>query len=474
MSILAETDRYARQDVAFSESHRGATALQVFGGDVNALFARALAAGAAGAGIALASDFHDPCGDGSHFLSGPIPDMVAQINREVAYHYVDAFAAAADCEPILARRSHAWTALPIADVETTRRVLEEFRSARIGTRVLLWQTGPGGVLVERCSGPTAGLDRLETVPRLDEVPAGRPELAILAAGAVLSEVMSPQAFEAEDELPSFRTVMVYSFHRRDRVTPVEEGLSLGDLAGEIALGRGQETIELTDRELAVVGVGALGQWYLLGPAWAGEGLRVVIYDKDPEIALHNVSRQPVGCRSVGPNPKPHVVATELQGLDPRGQYRAVFRAIRSPEDFDSLGSAAAVAALPDSDAPRAVSGDAALGAGLPFGTAGSSVLGAQSVVCRPDRGACVRCLLGLDGSDGSAARPASCAFQAGSVVGTNMVGAAINLAEMRRTLSGLPLANVRFSTTGHHGNRLERMVSHPPNCEHVDAARANT
>jgi molybdopterin/thiamine biosynthesis adenylyltransferase len=296
-------------------------------------------------------------------------------------------------------------------------------------------------------------------------------LSILAAGAVLSEVMNPQALEEDDEPLTARNILTYSFHRRDRVAAIDNESSLEHRAREIGQRPpGAETIDLDGRELVVVGVGALGQWFLLGPAWAGEGLRVVIYDKDPEINLHNVARQPLVCRFVGPNPKAVVVAKELQRLDPQGEYKAVFREIRTPEDFGSLGTAAAVLALPDSDGARAVSGAAALAAGLPFGTAGSSIVGAQSVVCRPDRGACVQCLLGLDGSDSAGAAPASCAVQAGSVVGPNMVGAAINLAEMRRTLSGLPFANVRFSTTGRHGNRLERMVSRPPNCEHVEAA----
>jgi len=446
------------------------TKLNLLGGNAAADFARFLLGGAAGAGIELASDYHGSAAEEpSHFLRAVLDEMAAYINSFVAYDYLDPQNLALDVSAASQGRSNAWIALPINHVPRTRRILDEMIAAKVSMPVLLVLSGPGGFLVGRCSCPAIALEQVDSLATTTRpLPNGPPEMDVAAAGIVLCEMIN-----GADELAPWRLCAYYSQHRADRVQPAKTNPTLGDLAAEIAVPV-RETAPFSEHPLVCVGAGALANWAFWPLANSTEGVKARFYDGDREVEIHNVSRQPLVADAVGPHPKVTPMVRALQTIDQHGKYEGICRFIHSPGDIDPavLRSSSALLSLPDNDKARVWSGDAALAAGVPLATAGSSVHGGQSVICRPDRGACVRCLLGLDETDPSTDQSASCAQQTESIVATNMVAAGLLMAELRLALStDVEPVNIRFTTSGGSGNRLQRMISNPPMCAHVRAAR---
>lgn len=468
--MLTATDRYIRQEGVLPLGMRLQTKLNLLGGDAAADFARFLLGGAAGAGIELASDFHGSAAEeASHFLRAVLDEMAAFINSFVAYDYLDPHNLGLDVSAANQGRNNAWIALPINDVPRSRWILDEMIAANVNMPVLLVLSGPGGFLVGRCSCPAVALEQVDSLAtRSQPISNGPPEMDVAAAGIVLCEMTNG----ADDTTP-WRLCAYYSQHRPDRVQPAKTNPTLGDLATEIAVPV-QETAPFSEHPLVCVGAGALANWAFWPIAHAQEGVRARFYDGDPEVEIHNVSRQPLVADAVGPHPKVTPMVRALQLIDQQGNYEGICRFIHSPGDIDPavLRSSSALLSLPDNDKARVWSGDAALAAGVPLATAGSSVHGGQAVICRPDRGACVRCLLGLDEADVTSDESASCAHQTESIVSPNMVASGLLMAELRLALStDVEPVNIRFTTSGASGNRLQRMISNPPMCAHVRAAR---
>jgi molybdopterin/thiamine biosynthesis adenylyltransferase len=418
----------------------------------------------------VASDYHGSAGgENRHFLAAEFDEMVAAVNPDAAYDYLDRERLGADLREVNGGRDNAWLVLPIHQPSQARQVVADLAAAGSTLPVLLVLTAPGGFLVARCASPDAAFEQIDGLPRrIEAIPNGLPEMDVAAAGMVLSEIIN-----GGGELAPFRLCAYYSQHQAARVQLNTPNPSLAELALELAA-PARDPVRFSGQQLVVIGAGALANWFCWALAHDQERVGLRVYDGDPQIEAHNVSRQPLVAGAVGPHPKVEPVVRALQQIDPHGRFEGIARFLHSPQDLDPrvLQSSSAVVALPDNDGARVWAGEAALAAGLPLATAGSSVQGGQAVICRPDRGACVRCLLGLDETTAAVPGEASCAQQAESIVSSNMVAAGLLLAELRNTLlTDLEPVNLRFATTGGRGNLLERMVSNPPMCPHVQAAR---
>lgn len=465
------TDRFRRQQHAFADDARRRTAVVSLGGRANPLAARVLAAGAAAMGAAaIGSDFHDFAPPARHWILSDLPAMVARLHPDAAYGFLDPWAPALDWEGVVGGRTNAWAVVQMNDPAAARRALENLASARAGVGVILALAAPGGVLVMRCPGPEEALAHLSPTggPPETVIPPGPADLAIMAGGLVLNEVMV--AASRPDPLP--RLAALYSLHRRRRVAADPEA-GPGSLVAEIARPPEGGRASLAGRRLTMVGAGALGNWFALAAAFDGPDL--AIFDGDPEVEASNANRQVLVVDGVGRGrPKVDCLVETLRAMDPTGRasYRGICQYVRTAGDLGDLASRDALVCVPDNDAARLVCGDAALEAGIPAAVGGTSAVGGQAVLCRPGR-ACLRCVTGLGGPAAPAPADeasASCSLTASdAVVASNAVVAGLLVSELREVFSGRPSANVRFVGDAPQGARLTRMLTDPP-CPHAAKA----
>jgi molybdopterin/thiamine biosynthesis adenylyltransferase len=264
---------------------------------------------------------------------------------------------------------------------------------------------------------------------------------------------------------------------------VEAGEQPADLATEVSSSGGLGTSSsFAGRRLAVVGAGALANCVMislalddLAVASHAAGTTIDIWDGDPTVEETNLNRQILLGAGLGTGkPKARVLCEELRSFDPAGQYTPHVQFVGSADDLPSLASSGALICAPDNDRTRLLCGQAARQAGVLYGTAGSSAIGAQAVVCQPGR-ACLPCVLGRRASP-SGGTPAPQASSSGAscqlvvddaVVSANMVAAGLLVSELREALSGRRSANVRYVGDTARGNQLVKMISDPP-CPHTE------
>jgi len=467
------SQRYRRQRNAFPETRRGGSALAVLCAAADPGASMALMAGAAAMGVpAVGADCPDGPVPGGHWLVDDCPAMVAKINPEVRYEYLDPDLPAADAARLARGHPNAWAAVLLNDPAPARAALRALAADEVDLRILLVLSAPGGVLVEAHASPAAALARLDDLPagRLGAaVGPGPIELALLVGGVCLNELM--QASRPLDADAGFRRVAFYSLHRPRRVTTTAEA-GPGELLRELAVGPGGATASFARRSLVMVGAGALANWAAV-PIALEVPARLVVHDGDPEVAEHNINRQVLLVDGVGTGrAKARVLVDELRALAAGGcRCEPVAEFVRGPADL-SPTSADALICAPDNDAARLTGSDAALAAGVPYATGGTSAVGGQAVVCVPGR-ACYRCVAGagVRPSGAGAGAEQSCArVAADAVVASNMAVAGMLVSELRQALSGRAPANVRFAGDSAAGNRLVRMISNPP-CPHVRPAQ---
>ena len=451
--------RYLRQMHAFPDDRRQASALAVFGADANPLAGMALLAGAAAMGIpVVGSDYHGPEESG-HWLTGNYPDLLAHINAEVDYEYLDPAFPTINLAYMVQDRANPWAAILLNDMAHAREVLRALTADGVDIRVLLALAGPGGVVVERHATPLAAFERVEHLGT-DVIRPGAPEAGILSAGLVLHEIMLA-AGPLDDEAAS-GPIGIYSLRRPRRVATRSE--TEEDFFTEVTHGPEGPVASFTG-SFVMVGAGALANWGVIPLVLDGPDA-ITILDGDPAVEPHNANRQIVVVNGVGKDrTKVDVLVEELQSLDRRGSYTGIAKFVRCTDDLPPLGSVDALICLPDNNQARFICDDARRGADVLFATAGSSGVGGQAIVSRPDQ-ACLGCL-GLVAEETSQASPSqSCSLvENDSVVSSNMVAAGLMIAELREALAGRPTANVRFVGDSARGNRLTRMITNPP-CPH--------
>jgi molybdopterin/thiamine biosynthesis adenylyltransferase len=396
--------------------------------------------------------------------------MVATVNAEVTYGYLDPVCPGEDLALAVPRQENGWLVVFVNDPAGASRSLESVISAHVDMPVLLALDAPGGVMVVSCSGPQAAAELVGSLVAggpTAPIPCGPPELGILLSGIVTNEVMTEgDGITLGVDTPHEAALTAcYSTRQPRRVLSVETDelqRRFGELVAEIA-GPAGPLASFNGRSISMVGAGALGNWCALPLAMESPS-RLTIHDGDQAVEVTNLNRQVLLARSVG-MPKAEALVSELRALDPAGTYEAVGQDVKGPEDLGNLQDTELVLSVPDNDEARLICADAAHAAGVLCGTAGSSALGAQAVTVQPGR-SCYRCVSGIDGSSGAKEGRASCGLvENDAVVGSNQVAAGLLLHEVRLALSGRRSSNVRFFGTGPAENRLGRMITDPP-CPH--------
>lgn len=458
LQVEGEDARLARQCNAWPARLRRSSAVALFSGGHAPALTMSFAGGCAAAGIAYGSDDHGPVGNG-HWVYD-YPEMYRRLNsgHGSGYHYLDALAADTEVEGIVRDYPNTHVIVSINHLRESRHTLPFFLKAA-GTLITLVLTGPGGFLVGRDESGTV-VEWLDLcIAELGEaIPAGSPELGVAAAGVVLNEVMRGRA--AGDR----GIIAFYSLHHSTRVHAGTR--SFVDLAAEVAAP--VERASLSGCRFEMVGAGALANWVMLALTLEHPAL-VRVWDGG-SIEIHNLNRQILLVDGLGRGgiSKAEVLCQQGAKIDGHGRYQAVPRYVREPADLTELWSSLpdALICVPDNDEARLVCADAARASGAVYGTAGSSVLGAQCVIAQPGR-ACGRCQINSDAAGARQSHP--CGLQGDAVVTTNMVGAGLLLSEIREVLSGRRSRNLRFVGDAAVGNRLARAISDPP-CVHLNAS----
>ena len=465
-------DRLARQRHVFTDTRREETVLAIVGAYANPHATRALLAGAAPMGVPrVASD----CSGrrSSHWFFGDYQGMVETLFPGIRYDALDPDAPGRDIESAFGGASNACCCAVANDVGSAGAAIEDVMRTNLRTPVYLMLTTAAGLLVLH-AGAAKALDLLGQLP-VSFVHPGPMEFGFIAAGLVLQEIIQGQAVHQGMDPTSVRTVGFYSLRRQRRVT-MDPGESPAALWAEVSAPPPDGTRPaFTGHRLVMIGAGALGNWSAI-PLVAEGAASLAIYDGDLVVEPHNLNRQVFLVNWVGVAPKAKALASELAAVHPSCRCSPFVRRVESPSDLEGLSAASALVCVPDNDGARAVGCDAAVAAGIPYATAGSSALGGQAIVCRPGH-ACYRCVVGAAAASAGVREeeepnaPASCRLAANdAVVSSNMVAAGLMLSELREALAGRPTANVRFVPDARSRNQLVKMISNPA-CPHAEAAQ---
>jgi len=463
---MTDHERYRRQETSFSDERRSQTFIAEFGGECAGWASAFLKAGAAAAGAAKVwSDYHGSGGRARHWLLGNHDALARTVNCDVDYDYIDPGFLREDLEGVIACHGNSWLVVHAHDPALGLEALEQLADLRV--RVVLTLAAPWGVVVERHPSPATALERLGELRELQTVPAGHAELAMVAAGMALNEIMLAGR-SIRDDLETPRTVAFYSLYRRRRID-MPPGAALEKLVRELA--EPPEPAVFSGRRITQVGAGALGNWTAIAVALDGHVTMDVI-DGDPTVEAHNLNRQVLLVNGVG-QPKAPVLTRELRGIDPAGTYRESARYVRKAADLEPLEGVDAVIMAPDNDAARLVGSDVTWHWAVPYGVGGTGATGGQLVIQQPGR-ACYRCVAGP--SDEAVSPPdhtggTSCIRANNeSIVASNMVIAGLLVSELREALAGRRSQNLRFfGDGGGAGNRLGWMTS-DPKCLHLALA----
>ncbi|MBA4387511.1 MAG: hypothetical protein C0404_05980 [Verrucomicrobia bacterium] len=467
MNDIQRLDRYLRQENVFPSSMREHSAIAIYGIHTDPHTAIALLCGAAGMGIrVIGADGLGPAH--AHFIRGSTARMVCTINPDVSFELLDNQAPDLDIPALQGNRRNLAIVVLANDLELARSVLSQLCTVEVRAAIFVVMSGRSGILVHRYATPGAALAALGTLTGDTPLVPGPMDMAMIAGGLVLSEF--PRAVGRDPDVPAGEAMIgFYSTRRPRRVTVAGED-TYSTLATEIATGA-EPAAALDGRRIFLVGAGAIGNWVSLALAYNGSP-DMVIWDGDQEVAIHNISRQILLVRGIGPNPKATVLKNELERLTPGGRYSAVNEFVKQPGDLGKLRPGEdVVIAVPDTDAARFLCHGIASENEILFATAGSSPSGCQSIVI-PAQGPCLSCIMGAPAPAASGGNSCSVAAQ-DSVVGTNMIAAGLVCSELRQALSesGQP-ANVRMVAEAVSGNRLQRMVSNPKCAHRVQKAAA--
>jgi molybdopterin/thiamine biosynthesis adenylyltransferase len=462
--VDAREARYGRQVTVFPPTRRQSTSIGVLGAEYSEVATRVLAAGAAAMGIThIGSDFPGRAETSHHWFLGLLPHLVRDLNPEEAdYHYLDPESPASDL--CLAGMENPWIVqwanAPAAAVVSLSDLAAKF--ADVPT--VLAVCTPTGVLVNRFHSPSAALKEIDQAAqtcRREVAPPGPPELAVLAAGLILNEVML-----GAGRLRNASGSHLIGFYSLDQprriVTPGEA--SFIELMPQVFKPPAEPGATLGCQRYVLVGAGAMGTWVGLIAALEGQA-QLDIYDGDT-IEVHNLNRQVLFAKTGPGGNKALVLANELASMDPRGSYRSTPGYVTSASDLKHMADAGALICAPDNDATRLLCADVARENHIPYATGGSSPVGGQIVLSSPD-GPCFRCVTGYRNNPGPAPdNGQSCARTlSDAVVGSNMIVAGLLMSELRATLAGRPAVNIRFQGENLSGNRLSRMVTQA-NCPH--------
>jgi len=475
---MNDQDRYERQENSFPHERRKQTFIAELGGGRAGFCSTLLKTGAAAAGVdEIWADYHGSGGPGRHWLLGNHEVLTRTVNADVVYDFLDPEYLREDLQRALDRHENSWVVAHANDPAAIARALEQIRDLPV--RVVLPLAAPGGVVVQRHPNAETALEQLRTLPEMPAIPAGTADLAAVAAGFALNEIILGGT-SIDDDLEAPRTVAFYSLNRPRRIN-VPGGAELVELVVEIASPLTRASF--SGRRLKQVGAGALGNWTALALALDG-GATVDVIDGDQQVESHNLNRQVLLVRGLGRR-KAEVLTGELQELDPAGRYTHVDRFVDEPADLEPLDGVEAVIMAPDNDAARLLGADVAWSCGVPYGVGGTGVTGGQVVIQQPHR-ACFRCITGLtdETAQGREEEAASLPGETGgnscaranseAIVASNMIVGGILVAESREALSGRRTQNLRlFGNGGGGGNRLGRMTS-DPECSHHSGAGSRT
>jgi len=476
-----QTDaKYAKQQFAFPDARRQATLVAELNGCAAPPSSLCLKLGAAAMGVSrIASDFHGafsgvPGRHGrTHWLAGRHDDVVRTVNADVDYKFIDNEGVAADLQDAIRSGpgfTNAWLVVHLNDPAGARASLAAVGSLH-GAReiaVILVLVAPAGVYVARYPNTATALDSLPQADLLYALPAGRADLAMIASGICLNEVMLAGTVPGDDPA-EVRVVAWYDLSRPSRT----DSMPAGSAEAIARLSQpAPPAISFAGGSIIQIGAGGLGCWTAFGLA-AETGARLHVFDGDG-IEESNLNRQVLLVRGRG-GMKADVIAEELRDFDPAGEYTGAVQFVREKADLlrfmdiPANGPPLAVIAVPDNNLARVVGSEAACDAGVAYAQAGTGAVGGQASVHPPGR-ACYACACGpAAATDGaSAAGGNSCSrVAADSVVCSNMVLAGVLLSELREGLSGRQPRNLRFAGDGAVGNKLVRMVTVTEPCPHV-------
>jgi molybdopterin/thiamine biosynthesis adenylyltransferase len=465
MSTTGRQRDFSRQTRVFPPERRQQTSLVELGASPACHCASTLLkAGGAAAGVAgIWSDYAGPQRPAdSCWWHGPHATLIKAVaGDEAVLDYVDPLSIVEDIAAIVRRCRFPWLVLHLQDPAAACEMALQLARCPIEMRMLLAFAGPSGVLVERTTSSAAvsQLAPLRGVPLLAARPSS--ELAMLEAGAVLSEIMLG---DPANTTP--RKVLLYSLQRQRRVDCPPQ-TSLAEIVAELSTPLERATF--FGRRGMQVGIGGLGNISAIAIALdekghAGPSKSLLVMDGDAEIASSNGNRQFLFCGRIGQGPKAAIAAKVLRQIDPLGTYEGQFRAVKKPADLQGR-DADYLLVMPDNNEARLLGGDVAWEGGLLMATAATTATSGYAAVQQPGR-ACLRCVAHLDGPPAGAGEHASCStVEDDSIVATNMVCGALAVSELREAVSGRRATNLNFHGTNRAGNCLTRKISDPP-CAH--------
>jgi molybdopterin/thiamine biosynthesis adenylyltransferase len=452
----ARVRRYARQESWFSDQRRLDMVLAVLGGRHDPWGARGLLLMCAAAGIPqIYSDYDGAsCPSGDHWLLKPHSEMVAIVNEEVRYDYIDARFPLDDLRGLVVGRLNPSVVLLINQPDQGREILAGLAQEQLQLPVVLLATGPGGFLVFRAVDPAEALEALLSAGSYPALHLGPSiELSLAAAAAGLHELL----------LTSFDSTGLVAYYLLADGLRISRSPHLGNLLREIAQPIEQATF--AGRSVIVQGAGGLGNWALLPIALQGDP-QILIFDRDV-FSVSNLNRQPLATDFVG-QPKATAVAEQLGRLNPLARMHGFCREIAEPDDLGALDEDSLVLSLPDNDAARCVALEAALRTGCLGATAAVSATHARVII---QQQACYQCL-GLTAD--SAGLNLSCAAEPlPSIVTQNALASAILVSEIRQALSGRQARCLRYfgeEDVPSTGNRIAGHLTAPP-CPHIQAKK---
>jgi molybdopterin/thiamine biosynthesis adenylyltransferase len=448
--------RYDRQDAVLSSDRRMGTALGMIGYCDDPWSARwgKLIAGSAGTGR-IWSDFHGPARSAcDHWILGPHREMVATINDDVDYDYLDKHHPIDDLRQMVSQSLYPALLLcgnrPARTCETLRALVQ----AQVRLPVITTAVGPGGFFAYRADCPEIALTDHEAVQGEPPLATGPgTEMSLAAQGAAVHEILTAPCQRAGAGIVAY-----YAAHDDSRISLPDQP-NLAELYREVS--RPLALASFAGASLVFLGAGALGNWTPL-PIVLDGAVQADVWDMDV-FAESNLARQPLGAGSVG-QAKALVVAEQLQRISQGSSIRGFCREVHAPDDFGVLDERTIVLGLPDNDAARCAALEAAMRAGCLGGTAAVSPTHARIIV---QQHACYECL-GLAPDDVQQGNGSCAMAPQPSIVTMNALAAAILVAELRQALSGRKSRCLRYFGDVDHppGNRFGKHLTAPA-CPHL-------
>jgi molybdopterin/thiamine biosynthesis adenylyltransferase len=190
------------------------------------------------------------------------------------------------------------------------------------------------------------------------------------------------------------------------------------------------------RRLALVGAGALGNWFGLALGLSGARVAVHVFDHD-EIEETNLNRQVLFHGAVGELIAP-VLAARLEGWFPHLAMSGCAMKIER-DTAPLLLHADALVACPDSFAVRSLLNDLGRQHRRPLISGGTTADSGSALVYAPGSTACLSCRQRIEQLAASERAPQGCGRRLeGSVVTSNAIVGALLVVLLRGLLAGRP------------------------------------